>query len=240
VTTRGVIGISGAVMAIDLLRLCRDWQPDLLVRDTSEFGGCVAAEALGLPHATVRTGAWTATYALRHRWTEALAPLRERAGLDPDPGAAMPFRYLHLAAEPPGFSRPGDALAPTAHLLRPESSEGGEPPPPWLAGLPDRPTVYATLGTVHSAYPAGRATFSAILTALGDEPYNLVVTVGRDVDPTDFGPSRRTSASSATSPRTNSCRTATSWSTRAGSAPSPGRSARGCRKWSSRSVQTNH
>ena len=152
----------------------------------------------------------------------------------------MPFRYLHVAAEPPGFTRPGDAPAPTAHLLRPESSEAGDEPPPWLGGLPDRPTVYATLGTVVGALPPGRATFSAILTALGGEPYNLVVTVGRDVDPTDFGPSRRASASSATSPRTNSCRTATSWSTRAGSAPSPGHSARGCRKSSFRSVQTNH
>jgi MGT family glycosyltransferase len=115
-------------------------------------------------------------------------PLRERAGLDPDPDAAMPFRYLHLAAEPPGFMRRGDAPAPTAHLLRPETSEAGDEPPPWLGGLPDRPTVYATLGTVFGALPPGRATFSAILTALGDEPYNLVVTVGRDIDPTDFGP----------------------------------------------------
>jgi hypothetical protein len=189
VITCGFVGIYSAVMATDLLRVCRDWQPDLLVRDTSEFGGCVAAEALGLPHATVRTGAWTATYALRHRWTEALAPLRERAGLDPDPDAAMPFRYLHLAAEPPGFARPGDAPAPTAHLLRTESSEAGdEPAPPWLEGLPDRPTVYATLGTVFGAYPVGRATFSAILAAVRDEPYNLIVTVGLDVDPADFGP----------------------------------------------------
>jgi hypothetical protein len=186
VVMRGFIGIYGAVMAADLLRLCRDWQPDLLVRDTSEFGGCVAAEALGLPHATVRTGAWTATYALRHRWTEALAPLRERAGLDPD--AAMPFRYLHLAAEPPGFTRPGDAPAPTAQLLRPESAESDEPAPPWVEGLTARPIVYATLGTLFGALPAGRATFSAILAALGNEPYNLLVTVGRDVDPTDFGP----------------------------------------------------
>ena len=44
------------------------------------------------------------------------------------------------------------------------------------------------LRTLTSAYPAGRATFSAILDALHDEPCNLIVTVGRDVDPTDVGP----------------------------------------------------
>ena len=188
VITHGFIGLYSAVMATDLLALCRHWRPDLLVRDTSEFGGCVAAEALGLPHATVRTGAWTATYALRQRWTVALAPLRERAGLDPDPDGAMPFRCLHLATEPPGFTRPGDAPAPTAHLLRPESAEtGDEPPPPWLAELPNRPTVYATLGTLFGTLPAGRATFSAILAALRDEACNLIVTVGREVDPSDFG-----------------------------------------------------
>ena len=101
----------------------------------------------------------------------------------------MPYRYLHLACEPPRFALPGELPAPTAHLLRPVSVEvGADPLPPWVADLRDRPTVYATLGTIASQRPEGRATFATILAALRDEPYNLVVTVGRDNDPADFGP----------------------------------------------------
>lgn len=65
---------------------------------------------------------------------------------------------------------------------------GVEQLPPWVADLPDRPTVYATLGTVFSAHPTGRATFPALLDALRDEPVNLILTVGRDNDPAQFGP----------------------------------------------------
>ncbi len=183
------IGVYGAAMAANLLTVCHAWQPDLIVRDAAEFGGCVAAEALGLPHASVRTGSISGSYTRRGRYSAALAPLRERAGLDPDPDDAMPFRYLHLAAEPPGFVPAGEGHAATTHLLRPENFESGDGTlPPWVAGLPNRPTVYATLGTVVSSYPLGRDTFAAILEALRDEPWNLVLTVGRDNDPATFGP----------------------------------------------------
>ena len=183
-----IIGVYAATMVPDLLTICQEWPPDLIVRDSLEFGGCVAAETLGLPHASVRTDSASATFALRHHWAAALAPLRERSGLPPDPDNTMLFRYLHLACEPPRFVPAGAAPAPTAHLLRPENFESGdEPLPPWVAGLPTRPTVYATLGTGISAEAAGRAPFAAILAALRDEPYNLILTVGRTNDPDQFG-----------------------------------------------------
>lgn len=189
VNTHIFVGVYAAAMAANLFAVCRTWPPDLIVRAGGEFGGCVAAEALGLPHASIRTGAISGSYTLRSRLNAALAPLRERAGLAPDPDDAMPFRYLHLVAQPPGFVPPGEDPAPTAHLLRPEHpGPGAEPPPAWLATLPERPTVYATLGTIFAEHPAGRVTIAAILAALRDEPINLILTVGRGNDPAQFGP----------------------------------------------------
>src|SRR5215212_3886062 len=44
----------------DLLDIVREWHPDVVVRENTEFAGCVAAEAAGIPHAAVQiTAAWS-------------------------------------------------------------------------------------------------------------------------------------------------------------------------------------
>jgi UDP:flavonoid glycosyltransferase YjiC (YdhE family) len=175
-------------MVPDLLRIAEDWQPDLIVREVGEFGGCVAAEVLGIPHASVRSNTLLSTYSRRRLVGEEMSRLRADYGLPPDPDTAMLFRYLHLAFEPPRFHDPELPLAPTSHLLRPVpfSQSGAEGSPSWLADLPDRPTVSATLGTVfNSRVPE---LFQVILDGLSDEAVNLILTIGRDQDPAQFGP----------------------------------------------------
>jgi MGT family glycosyltransferase len=53
--------------------------------------------------------------------------------------------------------------------------------------MPDVPTVYATLGTVMNR---NTDILRAILDGLRDEPVNVVLTTGRDVDPAIFGVQR--------------------------------------------------
>lgn len=128
------------------------------------------------------------TYAARHLVGEEMSRLRAAYGLGPDPDTAMLFRYLHLAFEPPRFHDPALPVAPTSHLLRPVpfSQSGGEGSPTWLVELSDRPTVSATLGTVFNSRTPGL--FQAILDGVRDEPLTLILTIGRDQDPAQFGP----------------------------------------------------
>jgi MGT family glycosyltransferase len=72
------------------------------------------------------------------------------------------------------------------HFLRPTPFDQGgvEALPSWVASLPARPTVYATLGTVFNRRPD---LFAAIIAALSGEPVNLILTVGRTMDPAQFG-----------------------------------------------------
>ena len=57
--------------------------------------------------------------------------------------------------------------------------------PTWIDELPPGPTVHASLGTIFHRTPG---VFEAILDGLRDEPINLLLAVGRDQDPTRFGP----------------------------------------------------
>ena len=173
-------------MLDDLLTLGASWAPDLVVREASEYAGCLAAEHWGIPHAVVGR-ILGADYGQRARRVALLAPMRDRLGLPPDPDIAMPHRYLQLLPEPPSFHPPGEPLAPTAHFVRPGGFDrsGDENVPEWINAMPHPRTVHATLGTV-----MGRTSrlFAIIIDALRDEPVNLILTVGRARDPAEFGP----------------------------------------------------
>lgn len=171
----------------DLLAICRAWAPDIIVRDTLELGGCVVAEHLDLPHASVEVGIFMSAPWLAQLIGDNLQRLRAGLGLPPDPDLAMLYRYLHLSFVPPGYQDPAVPLPPTAHALRTVifDRSGDEGLPAWVEHLPDQTTVYATLGT---AFNRDADTVAAILAGLRDDPLTLIVTVGRDQDPAQFGP----------------------------------------------------
>lgn len=179
-------GATAAAMAPDLLEFGRRWHPDVVVRDYWEFGAPVAAEALGLPHATVGLGTFLPLPILQQAIGPRMAEVRRAAGLPPDPDLAALYHYLYLHFAPPSYV-PVQATVPVAHALRPPIFDGraGERPPVWLADLPARPMVYATLGTVYNKVPG---IFEALLAGLRDEAITLVLTIGREQDPARFGP----------------------------------------------------
>jgi UDP:flavonoid glycosyltransferase YjiC (YdhE family) len=184
-------GLAPRRMVPDLLALCNTWTPDVLVRDSMELGGAVAAEYLGLPHAGVEV----AYLGYIQPWGAAIRAqldhVRQSVGLPSDPTLDMLYRYLHLSFTPPRFHDPALLLPPTLHALHcsPFDRSGDETLPAWLAQLPARPTLHVTLGTVLNNLPGiYPGILRAILAGLRDEPLNLVVTVGRDKDPSDLGP----------------------------------------------------
>jgi UDP:flavonoid glycosyltransferase YjiC (YdhE family) len=181
-------------MVPDLLAIARTWSPDLIVREGMEYGGCLAAERLGLPHASVAGNAYAAVDSPEIRYfpgnrrmvAEPLARHREEVGLPPDPETLMPFRHLHLCFTPPAWDGPSAPRPPNARFLRhTDTVPPGARLPDWVERLPDRPTVLASLGTVFNKTPG---VLEAIVSALGEEPVNLIVAIGRDQDPGRFGP----------------------------------------------------
>ena len=168
-----------------LLAICADWVPAVVVWEETDFAGCVAAERAGLPHAAVQIAAWRPW--LHPLLVEPLNRLRDEVGLPPDPDLAMLYRSLLIVPGPPGYQDVDDPLPTTARPVRHVAFDrsGEEPLPAWVDALPDRPLVYATMGTVFNRAPG---VLAAILEGLRDEPITLIVTVGRDQDPAAFGP----------------------------------------------------
>lgn len=178
------------LMAADLLAIARDWAPDLVVRDSLEFGGCLAAERLGLPHVSVAVNAYGALHPSQqpldwHRVAAHLERHRAALGLPPDPDLRMPYRHLHLCFSPARWDGDDARPAPNARFLRHVSAvRPGAMLPAWVDDLPDRLTVLASLGTV---FFASAGLLEAIVEGLREESINLIVATGRNGDPARFG-----------------------------------------------------
>lgn len=166
-----------------ILTVCADWQPDVVVRDEIDFGSVVAAERLGLPHASILCIA-SGSLVPNDLVDEPLNDLRATHGLPADPGLAMLDRYLVLSPFPASLRDPAVPPSPNTHLFR--SQEPEPPAPEWLRELPDGPFVYLTLGTIFNQESGDL--FERAIAGLRELPERIVVTVGRELDPQALGP----------------------------------------------------
>jgi UDP:flavonoid glycosyltransferase YjiC (YdhE family) len=179
------VEVFAASMVSDLLALSETWLPDLIVRSQLEFGGCIAAERLGIPHAAIQTVAFDPH--LDRLIDAPLNRLRASIGLPPVPAAEMLYGHLFLTTRPPSLQDPSVPLPSTARPVRPVpfDQSGEEELPTWMSELAGQPIIYITLGTtIANERPE---IFATLIEALRDDPVNIVVTVGRNQDPAQFG-----------------------------------------------------
>jgi len=163
--------------ATDLLPICSDWRPDLLVCEELDFGAMIVAERLALPFATVLVSA-AGSFVRAELVAESVNAVRAEHGLPPDADFAMPSRHLVLSPFAPSYRDPAFPLPATARSVRLLTPGGGR--------RSDPATVYFTLGTIFNMESGDL--FQRVLAGLRDLPAQLVVTVGRDFDPAELGP----------------------------------------------------
>jgi UDP:flavonoid glycosyltransferase YjiC (YdhE family) len=172
-------GRIAGVRTAELLRLCADWRPDVVVRDETDYGAAIAAERAGVPHASVLVIA-AGGFAPPELVAEPLNRLRAAHGLPAD-AAAMLSRNLVLSPFAPSFRDPADPLPPTARSFR--STEAALPPHERAGG---RPLVYVTLGTIFNAESGDL--LQRVVSGVRVLPVDVVVTVGWTMDPDELGP----------------------------------------------------
>ncbi|ANN17755.1 MGT family glycosyl transferase [Amycolatopsis orientalis] len=167
--------------AEDVLALCDTWAPDLLVCDEADLGPMIAAEKLGLPHATVLV---TAAGALIRPGLvdDALNDVRAVHGLPPQRNLEPAHRHLVLSPFPASFRDPRFPLPPATRPFH-TPVPGRGPVPEWH--VEGRPGLYFTLGTIFNTECGDL--FARVLAGLREVDATCVVTVGNLIDPAEFG-----------------------------------------------------
>jgi UDP:flavonoid glycosyltransferase YjiC (YdhE family) len=170
----------------DLVRLIESWRPDVVLRESTEFASCLAAERCGVPQARIGFAVSTANedfiLALA---APALDELRAHIGVAPDPNAARMRATPCLTQSPALMDLPGGLESAPVHRYRAASEEAAASLPDWWRGSDD-PLVYLSFGTVlpQDGYPA---MYRAAIHALDGLPIRLLVTIGRGQEPAELG-----------------------------------------------------
>jgi UDP:flavonoid glycosyltransferase YjiC (YdhE family) len=181
----------GSVRAEPMLRdlepVAREFAPDLMVRDATEFAGAIVGAVLGVRTVTHSFGALLPAARVASIDAE-LEQLWASRGLSPRPYGGS-YDDVYLDIYPPSLQPPGDRSHVRAtQPLRPATSAiaGDDALPGWLtdASSDDQPPlVYVTLGTVFS--DAG--VLASVVQGLHDLPVRAVATVGPHGDPAALG-----------------------------------------------------
>ena len=172
---RARAALPGVELAIDA------WRPDVVVRETCEFAGAVAAEARGVPHARVGIGL-AATEALALGWAAAgVDELRRWAGLAPDAGRERLAAAPYLTLTPPSLEA-GPAPWPALRY------HAAPAPLRLVRSSTTAPLVYVSFGSVAPTMGFFPGLYGAVVDALADLPIRMLVTVGEAADPAELGP----------------------------------------------------
>jgi len=182
-----IFGRLNTTAALPRLReACEEWGPDLVLRESAEFGSALAAELHGVSHARVATGLSASEAALLSVAAPAVDAIRRDAGLGPDPGADALRRSPYLTMFPTALEDP--AQPAEAHTLRfadPAWEVAPSELPDWWAGA-GGPLIYISFGSVAGGYEMAAGAYRAAVEAMDGLDARVLLTVGRAADLSDF------------------------------------------------------
>jgi UDP:flavonoid glycosyltransferase YjiC (YdhE family) len=175
-------------MLNDLELLVQSWKPDVVLHETWEFAGPIAAASASIPSICQTLGLRIDDRILGSV-AAAVAPLWEQHGLKPDPTAGL-YRSLCLDTTPPSLQQYESARSrDVVHAMRPiaEPPLAGELLPEWIAHRSNVPLVYMTLGTNNSTN-SDVSMFRSVIDGLEGLDIDVLITIGFGKNPDMIGP----------------------------------------------------
>ena len=176
-TTAALPGVLGIVEA---------WRPDVIVRESYELAGLLAAELRGIPHVRAAVGLALMEEQVRAYVTGSLDRLRAELDLSSDPdGDSLSSPYLTLT--PPSLEDPRFRVPAAPHRFRDPQAAAARPLPDWWPGNRD-PLVYVSFGSVAAGVGFFPALYAEAAAALAEMPIRVLMTLGHGPDPNELGP----------------------------------------------------
>ena len=169
--------LPGMLAAIDA------WKPDVIVRESAEFGSYVAGEMRSIRQVQVLVGQVGVSESAQRLAVPALAALRESVGLPADHAGERLWAAPRVSLLPASFDEPAESSPQPVHRYREVVEDAGSAPlSRWWADHDD-PLVYVTFGTVSATVATAATALRTVVAALADLPVRLLVTTGDQDDP---------------------------------------------------------
>jgi UDP:flavonoid glycosyltransferase YjiC (YdhE family) len=170
-----------------ILAACRAWSPDVVISETTEFAGPLAAEIMGLPSVCIGLSQQGKEEYFLPLIGEAIDDLRAHAGLAPDPSRSHLLGRPYFTLFPAALEDPATPSRIASHrfrearpVVRRHALYGGP--------ADHRPLVYVTFGSAVPQSDFFPRIYHDAIDELAPLPVRLLVTVGRDRDPAELGP----------------------------------------------------
>ncbi len=169
-----------------LRALAESWRPDLIMRETWEFGSTLVAEPAGIPIVRVGLGLAQVEEQSIELAAATVNEARARLGMRPDPTGERLAASPYFTAIPKALEDPGAPMPKRTHRFRFGVSEDAPALGEWWTGNDD-PLVYLSFGSVAAGahLPYFPDLYRAAIEALAPLPVRVLVTTGdagRDLD----------------------------------------------------------
>ena len=168
-----------------LIEVCNDWRPDLVLRETTEFSGLIAAEKAGIRHIRIEIVNGESEESIATNYAREIDALRALVSLPPD-GAACLRTEASFSAHPQLLDDTArvNSRAPFRFTVE-TPPKTDEPASPDWAPKDGRPLIYMTFGTIAADDSRAKHIYRVAVEALADLPVHALLTTGADA-PSDL------------------------------------------------------
>jgi len=177
-------GVCAEAALPGVLEAIERWRPSIVVRESCEFAGFVAAEKLGIPHIRVAICARSAEAEICNYSAAAVDAHRRRVGLEPDLAGERIRAEPSLSLFPASFDELETVMSV---VLRFRAVRKPAPPLPNWWGARQGAFVYVTLGTVAGGQARMHAAYRLVLDAVVDLPIRVLLTIGSELPKETLG-----------------------------------------------------